>query len=98
VFERHGPAGCAQLLTHVGRGAPFDVAFADVAGITPAAAESEFSQRQRIWTNSLPIITSTTTLWMAVTLLAILAIRPTKGKSRDREHWEKKDEPVDDDL
>ena len=47
-----------------------DAAFADVAGITPAAAESEFWQRQRIWTNWLPIITSTTTLWMAVTLLA----------------------------
>ena len=28
VFERHGPAGCAQILARVGRGAPFDGAFA----------------------------------------------------------------------
>jgi hypothetical protein len=97
VFERHGPAASARILTRVGRGAPFDTAFADVAGITPAAAESEFWQRQRIWTNWLPIITSTTTLWMAVTLLAILAIYRRRRRNLEiAKQWEK-DEPVDDD-
>ena len=96
VFERHGPASCAQILTRVGRGASFDAAFVDVAGITPAAAESEFWQRQRIWTNWLPIITSTTTLWMAVTLLAILAIYRRRRRNLEiAKQWEK-DEHVDD--
>jgi hypothetical protein len=62
VFEQHGPAGCAQILTRVGRGDSFDAAFADVMRIMPAVAESEFWQRQRIWINWLRIITSTTTL------------------------------------
>jgi hypothetical protein len=96
VFELHGPAGCAQILTRVGHGASFDAAFADVAGMTPAAAESEFWQRQRIWTNWLPIITSTTTLWMAVTLLAILAIYRRRRRNLEiAKEWEK-DEHVDD--
>ena len=94
VFEQHRPTGCAQILTRVGRGDSFDAAFADVVGITPAAAESEFWQRQRIWTNWLPIITSTTTLWMAVTLLAILAIYRRRRRNLEMaKQWEK-DEPV----
>ena len=99
VFDLHGPAGCAQILTRVGRGAPFDAAFADVAGITPAAAESEFWQRQRIWTNWLPIITSATTLWMAVTLLAILAIYRRRRRNLEIEkQWGKDENGGDDDL
>jgi len=99
VFERLGPAGCAQILTRVDSGASFDAAFADVAGITPAAAESEFWQRQRIWTNWLPVITSTTTLWMAVTLLAILAIYRRRRRNREIEkQWEKDENGDDEDL
>ena len=75
-----------------------DAAFADVAGITPGAAESEFWQRQRIWTNWLPILTSTTTLWMAVTLLAILAIYRRRRRNLEiAKQWEK-DENRDGDL
>jgi hypothetical protein len=98
VFELHNRAGCAQILTRVGRGDSFDAAFADVVGMTPAAAESEFWQRQRIWTNWLPVITSTTTLWMAVTLLAILAIYRRRRRNLEiAKQWDE-DEPADDDL
>jgi hypothetical protein len=98
LFERYSPAGCAQMLTHIGRGASFEAAFADVAGISPAAAESEFWRRQRIWTNWLPIITSTTTLWMAVTLLAILAIYRRRRRNLEiAKQWEK-DEQEDDEA
>ena len=95
LLERQGPQGCARILTRVGHGAPFDAAFADVAGMTPAAAESEFWQHQRIWTNWVPVITSTATVWMAVTLLAILAIYRRRQRNIEiAKQWEK-DEPVD---
>jgi hypothetical protein len=99
LFKRYSPAGCAQMLTRVGRGASFEAAFADVAGISPAAAESEFWRRQRIWTNWLPIITSTTTLWMAVTLLAILAIYRRRRRNLEiAKQWEKDEQGDDEGL
>jgi hypothetical protein len=98
VFERHGPAGCARILSRVRRGASFEAAFTEVAGVTPAVAESEFWQRQRIWTNWLPIITSATTLWMAVTLLAILAIYRRRRRNIEiAKQWDE-DKPSDDDV
>lgn len=96
VLERNGPAGCTRILTRVGSGAPFDAAFADETGMTPATVESEFWQHQRIWTNWVPIITSTTTLWMAVTLLAILAIYRRRQKNLAIEKQWEKDEAADD--
>jgi hypothetical protein len=95
VLQRHGLQGCAQILTRVGNGAPFDAAFADVAGMTPSAAESEFWQHQRIWTNWVPVLTSTAAIWMAVTLLAIVAIYRRRQRNIEMaKQWEK-DEAVD---
>ena len=90
VLQRHGQAACAEIIKRIGHGTPFAAAFADVIGLTPSDAESEFWDRQRIWTAWVPIITSSTTLWLAVTLLAILAIYRRRRRNRDiEEQWEK---------
>ena len=93
VLQRHGPAACSEILMRIRYGVPFDAAFAEVTGVPPAAAESEFWRRQRIWTAWIPVITSSTTLWIFVTLLAVVAIYRRVRRSRDIEkQWEKEEQ------
>jgi hypothetical protein len=92
VLQRNGLAG-AEILKRVGAGLTFDEAFSKVVGRTPATAEFEFWERQRIWTNWVPIITSTTTLWIVVTCLALLAIYRRSRLNREIEkRWEEEDD------
>ena len=96
VLQRYGSAGPAEILLRVRRGIPFDVAFAGVAGKTPAFAESDFWNRQRIWTTWIPILTSSGVLWLMVSILAIFAIR--RRRQRDaaiEKEWEKEEEADD---
>jgi hypothetical protein len=98
LLQQHGPAACSQILMHVNRGALFDVAFADVTGETPSHAESEFWRRQRIWTTWIPIIASPTTLWLAVTMLALIAIYRRHQRNREIEQrWAREEEEDEDD-
>ena len=93
MFQRFGPAACAEILKRVNRGNRFDSAFADVTGVTASDAESEFWQRQRIWTVWVPIVTSSTTVWMVVTLIAILAIYMRRRRNREiEERWAKEED------
>ncbi len=93
VSDRYGHSAFAEILKRVSRGAPFNPAFEAATGITPEAMETEFWQRQRIWTTWVPIITSSTTLWLTVTLLALLAIHLRRRKNREIERrWAEEEE------
>ena len=93
LAQEHGPTVFREILMRVRRGVPFDVAFADVAGVTPSRAESEFWDRQRIWTSWVPIVTSSTTLWLAITTLALVAIYVRRRRNRKIEdEWAKEEE------
>jgi hypothetical protein len=97
LVGRHGPGACAEILVRVSRGIGFDNAFADVIGATPGHEEAEFWHRQRIWTSWFPIVTSTATLWLVVTLLALLAIYVRRRRDRKiEEQWENEDGPDED--
>jgi hypothetical protein len=93
LVRSYGPGAFREILNRVHREVPFDTAFADVTGVSPLAAESEFWRRQRIWTSWIPVLTSSATLWLAVTLLAILAIVMRRRRNRQMERqWEKEEE------
>jgi hypothetical protein len=92
LLEQHGSSMAAQIFAQMKDGASFDMAFAGVTRITPAAAESRFWERQRIWTNWIPIITESPTLWIAITLLALLAIRSRRKRDAAmKKEWEKEE-------
>jgi hypothetical protein len=97
VIQRQGSTSCGEILMQVKGGIPFDAAFADVSGLTPAEWELAFWHRQRVWTAWASIITSSTTVWLAVTVLAILAIYRRRQRNRAiEERWareEEEDEP-----
>jgi len=93
VMRRHGSTACSEILMRIRHGVPFDAAFADVTGLTPAESESEFWRRERIWTAWVPIITASTTVWIGVTMLAILAIYKRRQRNRAiEEQWAKEEE------
>jgi hypothetical protein len=96
VLQQHGSRAPGEILSRVARGLRFDAAFEDVTGSSPQKMESEFWDRQKIWTTWVPIIASSTTLWLVITMLAIFAIVMRRRRNRKiEEQWEKED--VDDD-
>jgi hypothetical protein len=96
VMQRFGAAKCAEVLATVQLGSEFDAAFASVIGATPTEVESEFWQRQRIWTTWIPILSSATTLWSVITVLAILAIYRRRQRNRAIEaQWDEEEKDLD---
>jgi hypothetical protein len=96
VLQRYGPAAGGEILLRVRRGARFDAAFEDVTGLTPDRMETEFWDGQRIWATWIPIVASSTTLWLIVTVLALLAIYRRQRRNREiEERWAKEEENDD---
>jgi hypothetical protein len=93
LLTKHGEAAGGRILEKVGAGASFETAFTDVAGQSTSAAEAEFWNRQRAWTTWIPVLFSQETLWIAITILAILAIqRRRKRNAEIRKRWEQEDD------
>ena len=93
LFDRHGPQVAARILHGVASGLSFDAAFEQATGTPIAAAEASFWDRQTFWYRWVPILTSSVTLWMLVTLLALWAIR--RRRSRDaarRQAWDEEED------
>jgi len=58
-----------------------------------AHAEQIFFEKDVFWTTWLPFLTSTGALWMAITILALVAIRRRGVRSKQMiEAWEEEEE------
>jgi hypothetical protein len=92
VLQRHGAGVAAGILSRMNEGASFDHAFTETVGMSPADAEADFWRRQYTLGAWLPTLTSTTTLWFVVTVLAILAIirRVMKNRAIEKQ-WEEEE-------
>ncbi len=92
LLSREGDYAVARVLTQVGRGLSFEDAFREATGATLAQAERSFWRRQSFWYRWVPILTSSVTLYMLITLLAIWAMG--KRRARDaalRRMWEEEE-------
>jgi hypothetical protein len=79
----------ARILDRVDRGEPFDAAFLHATGMNLASAESGFLHRRWLWATWVPFLTSAGALWMAITVLALVAIARRTVKNRDlRRRWD----------
>jgi len=93
LLTKHGHTAGGRILDEMGRGASFETAFTDVVGQSPAAAEEDFWNGQRVWTTWMPVLFSQETLWTVITLLAILAIlRRRRRNAEIRKRWEEEEE------
>ncbi len=81
LLQRHGPQAAAAVLAAASRGLPFEAAFAQAAGEPLAAAEAAFWRRHGLLYRWLPLLTSSATLWLAITLLALWAARRRRARA-----------------
>lgn len=92
LIDHHGGRAPAKILAGMAAGASFEAAFRDATGVTLAEAEAGFFRNLDLWNKWVPFITSSTTLWIAVTLLALYAFR--RRRRRDAElkaRWDAED-------
>lgn len=93
LIQNEGPEVVGRILSGVGAGWSFEEAFARATGTSLAAAGAAFWRRQTFWYRWVPLLTSSVTLWMGITLLALYAIR--RRRARDaalRLRWEEEEE------
>jgi hypothetical protein len=92
LVRRHGRSAPAEILARVAAGASFGRAFSETIDTPLAEAERSFWRRFGFWYRWLPILSSSSTLWILITGLALLAIR--RRRERDRalaEKWEREE-------
>ena len=64
--------------------APFGDVVAEVFGQSVAALEAEWHEELSVWWGLVPVVLGSSTLWMAATVLLILAWRRRRAQSRQR--------------
>ena len=93
IQQRYGTLAPATVLRGLARGLEFEDAFIQATGVPLSRAELVFFEEDAFWNTWLPFLTSTGALWMAVTLLALVAIHRRRVRSRQMiEDWEKEDQ------
>ncbi len=88
LLRQHGDDVVGRILAGVSRGAGFDDAFEAATGESVGGFARTYFRRETFWTTWVPVVTSSTVLWMAITMLALLAIK--RRRERDallREGW-----------
>jgi len=87
--RRHGPHTVAQLLAGLARGEDLPGAFRAATGTSLAAFERRFFRSDAFWTTWVPFLTSSGALWMAITVLALLAIHRRRRRDAElRARWQ----------
>ncbi len=91
--QDYGSLAPATILRGIGGGRDFEEAFFQTTGVPLSRAENIFFEEDAFWNTWLPFLTSTGALWMAVTLLALVAIHRRRVRSRQMiEEWDEEDE------
>ncbi len=88
LLRLHGDDVVGRILAGVSRGAGFDGAFEAATGASVGGFARSYFRRETFWATWVPVVTSSTVLWMAITLLALVAIK--RRRERDallREAW-----------
>ena len=90
--QRHGATLPGAIAGRVGTGTVFEQAFVLEAGETPGLAAARAWAGYWRWTNWIPAMTSTSTLWLAILLVAALAFVVRRLRAtRLRRQWADED-------
>lgn len=89
LLRRHGAGAGAAILAGVARGAPFEAAFHAATGRTLADFETAYWRHRTVWDRWVPVVTSSATVWGAITLFALLAFRRRRARDQQiRRRWD----------
>jgi len=99
IQRRYGPTAPAMVLDGVARDWSFNEAFRRATGESLAHAEQIFFEKDVFWTTWLPFLTSTGALWMAITILALVAIRRRRVRSLQMvEDWDEEEKEEEEEI
>jgi hypothetical protein len=97
LFHRFGPKIGAQILSDLALGFPFEEAFYRRTGVDFARAEERFWHSHSIWYRWVPVLTSSATLWMAITILSLFAVKRRRHRTVEiKRQWEEEERWLDD--
>jgi len=92
LVKREGPDAVAQILAAVASGSNFEEAYLWVTGTTLSEAEHDFWSRHTFLYRWVPVIGSSATLWIFISLLALLAFRRRRARDAElRQAWEREE-------
>jgi hypothetical protein len=83
LVEEHGRGAPARILDGVGQGLAFPAAVKDATGLTLAQVETAYFRHLDFWNKWVPFLTSSTTLWILISLLAIYAFKRRRAKDAE---------------
>jgi len=93
--ERHGMDSPGLIVDRVARGTPFARAFLLQTQETPEQVATRAWARYRRWTSWIPIITSVSSLWIGIMVLACLAFLVTlRRRAQRRQRWDEWDDDI----
>jgi hypothetical protein len=96
LMRRHGRQVGGEILSVVALRIPFPEAFRRVTGESLASVEKRFWRQQSFWYRWVPIISSSATLWLLITALALVAMGRRRQKDASlRRKWEEEDRFLD---
>ena len=90
LLDQHGPFVASRIFEQLAQGHDFKAAFRRATGTTLAVEEQRFWRHLDIWSKWVPLLSSSTTLWMLITLLALWAFK--RRRERDAEQFAAWDE------
>lgn len=89
LLARHGRAFPQRVLRRMAAGEPFEEAFRGATGVEFRDEAAGFWKSRRSVERWLPVVTSTTAVWLVIVLLALQAVRVARGrKARRLAAWE----------
>lgn len=96
LYHRFGPKIGAQILSDIALGLPFEEAFYRRTGIDFVRAEERFWHSYSIWYRWVPVLTSSATLWIAITILSLIAVKRRRDRTAEiKRQWEEEERWLD---
>jgi len=97
LTRRYGESVAPRILAEVSRGESFERAFTIATGTTIRRAEDRFWGTHSILYRWIPVLSSSFTLWIAITLLFLVAAgRRRQRDARVREAWAAQEQSLED--
>ncbi len=83
LLDQHGPFVASRIFDQLAQGHAFDLAFRRAVGNSLETEEIRFWRHLDIWNKWVPLLSSSTTLWLLITMLALWAFK--RRRERDAE-------------
>jgi hypothetical protein len=96
LYHRYGSKVGAQILSDIALGFPFEEAFYRRTGIDFVRAEELFWHSHSIWYRWVPVLTSSATLWIAITILSLFAVKRRRDRTAEiKRQWDEEERWLD---